>query len=138
MDIRVFLANDHLAIRRALHDLLEAEVNLTIVGETANGLDVVEQTTHIRPDVVVLDDSMPEITGIEVAQQIGEHSPETQVILLSMHVSREHALQALRAGANGYVLKESAGSELVNAIRTVLAGSVYLSPEITQLVGEYA
>ena len=138
MDIRVFLANDHMAIRRALHDLLDAEVNLTIVGETANGLDVVEQTTHIRPDVVVLDDSMPEITGVEAAQQIGEHSPETQVILLSMHVSREHALQALRAGANGYVLKESAGSELVNAIRTVLAGSVYLSPEITQLVGEYA
>jgi DNA-binding NarL/FixJ family response regulator len=138
MDIRVFLANDHMAIRRALHDLLDAEVNLTIVGETANGLEVVEQTRYIRPDVVVLDDSMPGITGVEAARQIGEHSPETQVILLSMHASREHALQALRAGANGYVLKESAGSELVNAIRTVLDGSVYLSPEITQLVGDYA
>jgi two-component system response regulator NreC len=138
MDIRVFLANDHAAIRRALHDLLEAEVNLTIVGETANGFDVVEQTAQIRPDVVVLDASMPGITSVEAAEQISESSPQTQVILLSMNLSREHALQALRAGANGYVLKESAGTEIVNAIRTVLDGSVYLSPEVTQLVGEYA
>lgn len=138
MDIRVFLANDHMAIRRALHDLLEAQVNLTIVGETANGLDVVEQTTQICPDVVVLDDSMPGITGVEVALQISEFAPETQVILLSMHLSREHAIQGLRAGVNGYVLKESAGSELVNAIRTVLDGSVYLSPEVSQLVSDYA
>ena len=138
MDIRVFLIDDHAAIRRALHDLLEAEVNLTVVGETGNGFDVVKQTVQIRPDVVVLDVSMPGITDVEMAQQISQVSPETQVILLSMHLSREHALQALRAGANGYVLKESAGAEIVNAIRTVLDGSVYLSPEVTQLVGEYA
>jgi DNA-binding NarL/FixJ family response regulator len=138
MDIRVFLVNDHAAIRRALHELLEAEVNLSIVGETGNGFDVVKQTAQIRPDVVVLDVSMPGIADIETAQQISEISPETQVILLSMHLSREHALQALRAGANGYVLKESAGAEIVNAIRTVLDGGVYLSPEVTQLVGEYA
>jgi DNA-binding NarL/FixJ family response regulator len=138
MDIRVFLVDDHAAIRRALHDLLEAEVNLTVVGETGNGFDVVKQTAQIRPDVVVLDVSMPGITDVEMAQQINQVSPETQVILLSMHLSREHALQALRAGANGYVLKESAGAEIVNAIRTVLDGSVYLSPEVTQLVGEYA
>ncbi len=138
MDIRVFLVDDHAAIRRALHDLLEAEVNLTVVGETGNGFDVVKQTAQIRPDVVVLDVSMPGITDVEMAQQISQVSPETQVILLSMHLSREHALQALRAGANGYVLKESAGAEIVNAIRTVLDGSVYLSPEVTQLVGEYA
>jgi DNA-binding NarL/FixJ family response regulator len=138
MDIRVFLVNDHAAIRRALHELLEAEVNLSIVGETGNGFDVVKQTAQIRPDVVVLDVSMPGIADIETAQQISEISPETQVILLSMHLSREHALQALRAGANGYVLKESAGAEIVNAIRTVLDGGVYLSPEVTQLVGQYA
>ena len=138
MDIRVFLVDDHAAIRRALHDLLEAEVNLTVVGETGNGFDVVKQTAQIRPDVVVLDVSMPGITDVEMAQQISQVSPETQVILLSMHLSREHALQALRAGANGYVLKESAGAEIVNAIRTVLDGGVYLSPEVTQLVGEYA
>lgn len=138
MDIRVLLADDHAAIRRALHDLLEAQVNLTIVGETANGFDVVEQIAQIRPDVVVLDASMPGIKGIDAAEQIGEISPETQVILLSMNLSREHALQALRAGANGYVLKEHTGAEIVNAIRTVLAGSVYLSPEVTQLVGAYA
>jgi DNA-binding NarL/FixJ family response regulator len=138
MDIRVFLIDDHAAIRRALHDLLEAEVNLSIVGETGNGFDVVKQTAQIRPDVVVLDVSMPGIADIETAQQISEISPETQVILLSMHLSREHALQALRAGANGYVLKESAGAEIVNAIRTVLDGGVYLSPEVTQLVGQYA
>ena len=138
MDIRVFLVDDHAAIRRALHDLLEAEVNLTVVGETGNGFDVVKQTAQIRPDVVVLDVSMAGITDVEMAQQISQVSPETQVILLSMHLSREHALQALRAGANGYVLKESAGAEIVNAIRTVLDGGVYLSPEVTQLVGEYA
>lgn len=138
MDIRVFLADDHAAIRRALHDLLEAEVNLTVVGQSGNGLDVVKQTAKIHPDVVVLDVSMPGIADVEMAQQISEVSPETQVILLSMHLSREHALQALRAGANGYVLKESAGAEIVNAIRTVLDGGVYLSPEVTQLVGQYA
>ena len=138
MDIRVFLVDDHAAIRRALHDLLEAEVNLTVVGETGNEFDVVEQTAQVRPDVVVLDVSMPGIVDIETVQQIREMAPETQVILLSMQLSREHVVQALRAGANGYVLKESAGVELVNAIRTVLSGSVYLSPEVTQLVGEYA
>lgn len=138
MDIRVFLADDHAAIRRALHDLLEAEVNLTVVGVAANGFDVVEQIEKIRPDVVILDVSTPGVIDVETARQIREVSSDTQVILLSMNLSREHALQALRAGANGYVLKETAGAELVNAIRTVLDGSVYLSPEITRLVGEYA
>jgi DNA-binding NarL/FixJ family response regulator len=138
MDIRVFLVDDHAAIRRALHDLLEAEVNLTVVGATPNGFDVVKQTVQIRPDIVILDGSMPGIVDVETVQQISEMAPETQVILLSMHLSREHAIQALRAGANGYVLKESAGAELVNAIRTVLDGSVYLSPEVTRLVGAYA
>ena len=138
MDIRVFLADDHVAIRRALRDLLEAQVNLTVVGEADNGFDVVEQASQVRPDVVVLDVSMPGINGFEATRQICEASPSTQVIIVSMHLSRQHALQAMRAGANGYVLKESAGAELVNAIRTVRSGSVYLSPEITPLVGKAA
>lgn len=138
MDIRVFLADDHVAIRRALRDLLEAQVNLTVVGEAANGLDVVDQTTQVRPDVVVLDASMPGINGFEAAQRIRRASPSTKVIMVSMHLSRQHVSQAMRAGADGYVLKESAGAELVNAIRTVRNGSVYLSPELTELVGEPA
>ena len=138
MDIRVFLADDHAAIRRALRDLLEAQVNLTVVGEADNGFDVVEQASQVRPDVVVLDVSMPGIHGFEATRQICEASPSTQVIIVSMYLSRQHALQAMRAGANGYVLKESAGAELVNAIRTVRSGSVYLSPEITPLVGKAA
>jgi len=138
MDIRVFLADDHVAIRRALRDLLEAQVNLTVVGEAANGLDVVDQTTQVRPDVVVLDASMPGINGFEAAQRIRQASPSTKVIMVSMHLSRQHVSQAMRAGADGYVLKESAGAELVNAIRTVRNGSVYLSPELTELVGEPA
>ena len=138
MDIRVFLADDHVAIRRALRDLLEAQVNLTVVGEAANGLDVVDQTTQVRPDVVVLDASMPGINGFEAAQRIRRASPSTKVIMVSMHLSRQHVSQAMRAGADGYVLKESAGAEIVNAIRTVRNGSVYLSPELTELVGEPA
>ena len=138
MDIRVFLADDHAAIRRALRDLLEAQVNLVVVGEADNGFDVVAQATQVRPDVVVLDSSMPGINGFEVTKRICEASPSTQVIIISMHLSRQHAMQAMRAGANGYVLKESAGAEVVNAIRTVRSGSVYLSPEVTQLIGEAA
>ena len=134
MDIRVFLADDHAAIRKALRELLEAEVNLTVVGEATDGFDVVEQMAQVRPDVVILDITPPGINGFEAARQIRQTSPRTQVIVISMHLSREHVLAALRAGANGYVLKESAGGELVNAIRTVLNGSVYLSPEVTQLV----
>ena len=136
MDIRVFLADDHAAIRKALRELLEAQVNLTVVGEAVNGVDVVEQTAKVRPDVVILDVTMPGFDGFEAAEQIRRVSPRTQVIILSMHLSREHALAAMRAGANGYVLKESAGGEVINAIRTVLNGSVYLSPEVLQLINE--
>lgn len=136
MDIRVFLADDHAAIRKALRELLEAQVNLTVVGEAVNGFDVVEQTAKVRPDVVILDVTMPGFDGFEAAEQIRRVSPRTQVIILSMDLSREHALEAMRAGANGYVLKESAGGELINAIRTVLNGSVYLSPEVLQLINE--
>ena len=84
MDIRVFLADDHAAIRRALRDLLEAQVNLTVVGEAGNGFDVVEQASQVRPDVVVLDVSMPGINGFEATRQICEASPSTQVIIVSM------------------------------------------------------
>ena len=136
MDIRVFLADDHAAIRKALRELLEAQVNLTVVGEAVDGVDVVEQAAQVRPDVVVLDITMPGIDGFNTVQQIRRSSPRTQVIIISMHLSREHALEALRSGANGYVLKESAGGELATAIRTVRNGSVYLSPEVTQLVNE--
>ena len=136
MDIRVFLADDHAAIRKALRELLEAEVNLTVVGEAVDGIDVVEQTAQVRPDVVVLDVTMPGIDDFDVVQKIRRSSPSTQVIVISMHLSREHALAAMRSGANGYVLKESAGGELATAIRTVRNGSVYLSPEVTQLVND--
>ena len=136
MDIRVVLADDHAAIRRALRQLLEIQANIAVIGEAKDGLSVVKLVGQLCPDIVVLDVSMPGVSSFDTVQQIRMASRRTQVIVLSMYLSRAHALAAMHAGASGYVLKESAGGELVNAIRTVREGNVYLSQALTQLVEE--
>jgi DNA-binding NarL/FixJ family response regulator len=116
-----------------LHFLLEAHPDLTVVGEAGNGREAVRQITHLRPDVVVMDIAMPELNGIEATRQICDTCPTTQVVILSMHSMPEHVVRALQAGATGYLLKESIGLELVDAIRTVHGGQRYLSPKITNV-----
>lgn len=138
MSIRVFLADDHAVVRDGLRALLEAQPDICVIGDAANGRETVRRVAQLCPDVAVLDIAMPELNGIEAARQIGESCPATQMIILSMHSSTEHIFRALQAGARGYLLKESAGVEVVNAIRTVQAGHRYLSQKISdRMIDDY-
>jgi len=134
MNISVFLADDHAVVRDGLRALLEAQPDIQVIGDAANGREAVRQTAQLCPDVVVLDIAMPELNGIEAAYEIGQVCPAAQVIILSMHSTTEHIFRALQAGARGYLLKESAGIEVVNAIRAVHAGQRYLSQKISDRV----
>ena len=134
MTITVFLADDHAVVRDGLRALLEAQPDLKVVGDAADGRDAVRQVTQLRPDVAILDIAMPELNGIEAARQIREACPATQVIILSMHGTSGHIAQALQAGVRGYLLKAAAGSEVVSAVRAVQAGHRYLSQEILDRV----
>jgi DNA-binding NarL/FixJ family response regulator len=133
MTIQIFLADDHAILRDGLRSLLETYADLRVVGEAADGRQTVQQTLRLHPEVVVMDIVMPELNGIEAAQQIRQAAPASQVIILSMYATTEHIQRAFQAGARGYVLKESVGTELVEAIRTVHAGRRYLSPQITDV-----
>ena len=131
MTIRVLIADDHTIVRDGLRALLEADQDIQVVGDAANGRDAVRQAAQLGPDVVIVDIAMPELNGIEAARQICEACPSAQVIILSMHSTAEHIFQALQAGARGYLLKESAGKEVIAAIRAVHAGQRYLSQKIS-------
>ncbi|MBN1813202.1 MAG: response regulator transcription factor [Anaerolineae bacterium] len=130
MAITVFLADDHAVVRDGLHALLDAESDIAVVGTAANGRDAVHQVTELHPDVVVVDIVMPDLGGVEATRQIHETSPSTQVVILSMYASDEYVRRALQAGARGYLLKESAGKEVIDAVRAVHAGRRYLGEEI--------
>jgi DNA-binding NarL/FixJ family response regulator len=134
MTIRVFIADDHAVIRDGLRYLLEAQGDLVVVGDAGDGRTAVRQVQELHPDVVVMDIAMPELNGIEAAQQIRETCPSTQVVILSMHSTTEHIQRALLVGAQGYLLKESAGREVVEAVRAVHAGRRYLSHKIADTV----
>ena len=138
MSITVFLADDHAVVRDGLRALLEAQPDIRVVGDAANGRETVRRVAELCPNVAVLDIAMPELNGIEAAQEIGQVSPATQVIILSMHSATEHIFRALQAGARGYLLKESAGIEVVNAVRAVHTGQRYLSQKISdRIVDDY-
>lgn len=134
MSITIFLADDHTVVRDGLRFVLAAQPDFDVIGEAADGRETVRQVARLCPDVVIIDISMPELNGIEATQQIVDQCPATQVIILSMHVSPEHIFRALRAGAHGYILKESAAVEVINAIRAVQAGQRYLSQKISDLM----
>lgn len=132
--ITVFLADDHAIVRDGLCALLEAQADIEVVGQAGDGRRAVELVEEFTPDVVVMDISMPELNGIDAAYRICKQFPSTRIVILSMHSTMEHVFRALRAGASGYLLKESAGSEVVDAIHAVCAGHRYLSPKITDVM----
>jgi DNA-binding NarL/FixJ family response regulator len=132
--IKVLLADDHAVVRDGLRVLLEAQSDISVVENAANGRQAVRLALQLHPDVVVMDIAMPELNGIEATQQIHDASPSTQVLILSMHSTTEHIFRALRAGARGYLLKDSAGTEVVDAVRAVHAGRRYLSQKIASTV----
>jgi DNA-binding NarL/FixJ family response regulator len=134
MSIAVLLADDHAIVRDGLKTLLQAQPDLRVVGEAANGREAVGTAAQLRPDVVVMDISMPDMNGVEAARRIHAARPETRIVMLSMHGNAEHVYRALEAGATGYLLKESAGAELVTAIRAVHAGRRYLTEKVNELV----
>jgi DNA-binding NarL/FixJ family response regulator len=133
MAIQVFIADDHAVVRDGLRLLIEAQTNIVVVGEAANGREAVQLATHLKPEVVVMDIAMTKLNGIEATSQIRARCPVTQVVVLSMHSTREYIVRAFEAGALGYVLKESAGADVVDAIRAAHAGRRYVSRQIGDL-----
>jgi DNA-binding NarL/FixJ family response regulator len=134
MNAKILLVDDHKIIREGLRSLLEDQLGLEVVGEAENGRKAVQLSRDLGPDVVVMDISMPDMNGIEATRQIVTDLPGVKVIALSMHSDRRFVTGVLGAGASGYLLKDCAFEELADAIRTVLAGEVYLSSGITGIV----
>ena len=130
--IKVLLVDDHAVLRDGLRFLLEAEGDIQIIGTAANGQEAVEQATLDCPDVVMMDISMPVMNGIEATKQICAICENTKVVILSMYHTNDYIQRALDAGAAGYLLKDSAGAELVTAIRTLHAGKPYFSQTTTK------
>jgi DNA-binding NarL/FixJ family response regulator len=127
MTLRVVIADDHAVMREGLAALL-AGAGIEVIGTAGNGREAVRIARELTPDVVVMDISMPELNGVEAAREIRVRAPSVRIVMLSMHANREHVHQALAAGAEGYVLKEAAATEVVAAVRAVAAGRRYLSP----------
>jgi DNA-binding NarL/FixJ family response regulator len=134
--IRVLVADDHLIVRAGIRHVLESESGFEVVGEAASGAEALTLAAQLKPDVVVLDISMPGESGLQVAARFRDSSPEPRVLILSMHDNAEYVLESVRAGAHGYLLKDAAANELRNAIRTVCAGESYFSPPIASLLRE--
>jgi len=135
----IILAEDHHIVRQGLKALLEAESDLTVIGEAADGIEAAQITERLKPDILVLDLMMGGIDGLEVARQVKERSPNTRIVVLSMFDNEAYVAEAMRCGALAYVLKGSTSSELLNAIRTAVDGRRYLSPPLTDLaINAYA
>jgi DNA-binding NarL/FixJ family response regulator len=132
--IRVLLADDHAVVRDGLRALLQANPGIEVVGDVANGREAVREARRLRPDVIVMDIAMPDLNGIEATLQILEVAASARILILSMHSTTEHIFRALQAGARGYVLKDSAGAEVVEAVLAVHAGRRYLSQKIAATV----
>jgi len=132
--IRVLLADDHKLIRAGLVLVVQQQPDLQVVGEADDGRQAVEMVNSLKPDVAVMDIGMPNLNGIEAAQQITQSHPQTAVVMLSMHADEGYVLRALKAGARAYLLKDSATSDLVQAIRAVVEGKSFFSPAVSKVL----
>ena len=138
MAIRILLADDHEVVRQGLFHILQARNDFEVVGQASNGRQAVDLTGQVRPDVVIMDITMPELNGIDATHQILKEFPDTRIIVLSMHHKRQFVLDVLREGARGYILKTDITDQLIQGIQAVLAGGVYLSPQIAGSVVDNA
>ncbi|MFJ9448941.1 response regulator [Herbaspirillum sp. NPDC101397] len=132
--IRIYIADDHTIVRDGLAVMLQVHSDITVVGSGSDGRQAVKEIEQLHPDVVIMDIAMPNLNGIEAALLLRDVAPTVKTIMLSMYATKEHIFRALQAGARGYLLKNSAGSELVNAIRIVQSGQRYLSQKISDTV----
>ena len=132
MSVKVLLADDHPVVRGGMRNFLEKEADFSVIGEAEDGLQAVQLAENLRPDIIVLDMMMPLLNGLEVLRQLAKRLPKTRIIILSMQSADPYVTQALKEGAAGYVLKDSAPDELVKAIRQVHGGQKYLSPQLNE------
>lgn len=130
----VFLADDHGVLREGLKYIIEAGGKCQVVGEASNGREALQMIDELIPRIVVMDISMPEMTGIEATRQLRRYHPDMKIIILSRHDNEEYIEQLLKYGIHGYVLKDDAGTDIARAIDAVLAGQTYLSPRITSRI----
>jgi two-component system response regulator NreC len=132
--IRIILADDHAAMRHGLRLVLEQQADFEVVGEVSDGREAVALAENLKPDVAVLDITMPNLNGIEAARQITARQPGVSIVVLSMHADESFVLRALKAGSRGYVLKESAEGDLISAIRLVSEGKSFFSPTVSRML----
>ena len=135
-ETHILLADDHNVMRAGLKLLLESHAGFKVISEASDGNQAVENALRTRPEVVVLDIAMPKLSGIEAAQRISAQLPQTAIIILSMHSDEGYVLRALKSGARGYLLKDSAESDLIQAIKAVSEGKAFFSPEISKVLAE--
>lgn len=132
--INIVLADDHVLVRKGIKAMLESDTEIDVIGEASNGLEALEAAKRLHPDILVLDIRMPEMNGLEAAAKLEEFSPDTKAVILSMHDSEEYVLQALDAGAYGYLLKDTDKTEFVKALKQVYAGSKYFSGAVSNVL----
>lgn len=131
---RILIADDHAVVRNGFRRILDAQWDIEVIGEVANGREAVETAAELQPDVVLMDVTMPELNGIEATRRITRDSPKTRILALSMHKDAVYVREILRAGAKGYLLKDSDEKDLLTAVRAVAVGQGYLSPEVSDAV----
>lgn len=134
--IKILLADDHRILREGLRHILNAQDDMVVVGEVEDGQKAFKEAVKIKPDVVIMDISMPVLNGVEATRQILSQNPSLKIVILSMHHSTEHIYQAFKAGAKGFVIKDVAGKELIQAIRAVYQDRRYLSRKVDELLIE--
>jgi two-component system, NarL family, response regulator NreC len=134
--LRILLADDHIVMRTGLRALLERQPNLEVIGESENGRETVALAASLRPDVVVMDVGMPVLNGIEATQTIITQCPTIAVVILSMHADESYVMRALKAGARGYLLKDSAAADLIGAIEAISQGKSFFSPKVSRILAE--
>lgn len=132
MTVRILLADDHGILRAGLRNLLNAEPDLEVIGEAADGIQVLEMVEQSCPDLILMDISMPNMGGIDVLQHLSRKLPASKVLMLTVHEDESLLKKAIRAGASGFVVKRAAESELITAIKTVMQGDIYIHPAMTR------
>jgi DNA-binding NarL/FixJ family response regulator len=134
--LRILVADDHELVRRGILGILRAQTGWKVAGEAANGRQAVEKAKKLRPDVIILDIGMPNFDGLEATRQIREVAPKTEILILTMHESKQMVRRVLEAGARGYVLKSDLATHLVKAVNVVSKGKFYLTPKVSEIVLE--
>jgi two-component system, NarL family, response regulator NreC len=134
--LRILLADDHTILRRGLRLVLEREPDFSVIGEAGNGREAIEAAERDRPDVIIMDIAMPLLSGIEATNRINAGPSKAAIIILSVHSDEAYILRALKAGARGYLLKDSAETDLIQAVRAVAAGKAYFSPAVSKVLAD--